>query len=69
MSTDAIENFDDNIPSSPSPDDIYKNHAERMKICKQCENLGNPLPFCKICKCFMPLKTRVPIAHCPIGKW
>lgn len=40
---------------------------ERMEICKACPNLK--LNFCKECGCFMPAKTKLKWASCPIGKW
>lgn len=40
----------------------------RMAICNQCPKL-NPLKFCNECACFMPLKTKLPFANCPLGKW
>jgi len=39
----------------------------RLDLCRKCEFfIGN---FCKKCKCFMPVKTRLAISKCPIGKW
>lgn len=55
---DAIEG--DNIPTSES--------ERRWNICKSCEHL-NSMNFCNQCACFMPLKTKIPFAVCPIGKW
>jgi hypothetical protein len=25
--------------------------------------------MCKVCKCFMPVKTRLAFTECPKGKW
>ena len=40
----------------------------RLEICRSCENLGDR-DFCKKCNCYMPLKTYLPRASCPINKW
>lgn len=39
----------------------------RVKICKSCDQLVKL--FCKQCKCFMPVKTWVADANCPLAKW
>lgn len=41
---------------------------KRLDICKQCDNLGK-MDFCKICHCYMPVKTYIPNQSCPIKKW
>jgi hypothetical protein len=40
---------------------------ERLDICKQCPKLTAKV--CQECGCFMPLKTKLKHAECPIGKW
>lgn len=40
---------------------------DRIKICEGCEHYDHGR--CKLCSCFMPLKTRVRNMNCPIGKW
>jgi len=42
--------------------------SDRMEICKKCDKLSK-LKFCKACGCFMPLKTRLENASCPLDKW
>ena len=42
---------------------------ERMAICKQCDKFNNTLKLCEICKCFMPVKTRLDNVSCPLEKW
>jgi predicted Zn-ribbon and HTH transcriptional regulator len=44
-------------------------HRERAAICNSCEHLNKTLSICKQCGCFMPAKTRLNWARCPIGKW
>lgn len=40
---------------------------ERLDICKGCPKLKANV--CQECGCFMPLKTKLKHAECPIGKW
>lgn len=40
----------------------------RVNICETCENLSS-LKVCKVCNCFMPVKTWLKTKKCPIGKW
>jgi rRNA maturation protein Nop10 len=42
---------------------------ERMDICKQCPEFINLTDQCKKCGCIMSIKTKLPNAYCPIGKW
>lgn len=42
---------------------------ERLKICQECEKYLAQAKICGMCKCFMPLKTRIERAKCPLGKW
>ena len=62
-----MENQPLNIESVPLPPDSPQS-ITRMKICESCENL-NEIKFCKICGCFMPLKTKMWWKICPINKW
>jgi hypothetical protein len=41
----------------------------RYGICKSCEKLYKPTDTCKVCGCFMKVKTWMPNQSCPIGKW
>jgi hypothetical protein len=47
-------------------DEVYN---KRMDICKSCEFLFKPTSQCKKCGCLMHLKSKLPHATCPIGKW
>ena len=40
----------------------------RMDICSSCEHFAITKQ-CKLCGCFMPAKTLLSNAACPIGKW
>jgi hypothetical protein len=42
---------------------------EKYAICKACENLSIKYNTCKLCGCYMPLKTKLPTMKCPAGKW
>ena len=42
---------------------------ERYNICKACEHFRESLKQCKLCYCFMPVKTRISAMTCPINKW
>lgn len=57
-----------------------KTAEDRMAICKKCPNLTRKAKRCKICWCYMEVKTtakenynpkklRFEITHCPAGKW
>lgn len=42
---------------------------ERFDICKACPELIQLTNQCKKCGCLMNLKTKLPHAECPLGKW
>ena len=41
----------------------------RMEICLGCPQLIKLTNQCKECGCIMNLKTKLPNAECPLGKW
>lgn len=43
--------------------------AKRMLICRTCDKFNKWLNQCKICGCFMDIKTRIAFSKCPIDKW
>lgn len=43
--------------------------AERWEICQACEHLYKPTHTCKVCGCFMKVKTSLAGARCPKNKW
>lgn len=51
--------------------------AARMAICESCEFYGMPdkklnwlgSQRCQKCSCYMPIKTTLAKAFCPVGKW
>lgn len=44
---------------------------KRMEICESCEHINVVflIKTCKLCGCLMNVKTTMPNATCPIGKW
>lgn len=42
--------------------------ARRIEECKKCPELTR-FRTCNQCGCFMPVKTRIKSASCPLGKW
>ena len=58
----SIEDDEKALEQNPSA-------KERYQICKACDKLNYTLRTCSICNCFMPLKTLLPHAKCPINKW
>jgi uncharacterized paraquat-inducible protein A len=58
---DVINPYIENVS-----DEVYN---KRMDICKSCEFLFKPTSQCKKCGCLMHLKSKLPNATCPIGKW
>jgi hypothetical protein len=43
--------------------------SERLEICKDCSEYETTKRKCKICGCFMPLKTMFNAAECPKKYW
>jgi hypothetical protein len=43
--------------------------AERLSSCEGCEFFLKLSRNCLKCGCFMDLKTGLPHASCPVGKW
>lgn len=44
-------------------------HKERFALCLECPHLIQLTKQCTKCGCFMEMKTKLPNAFCPIGKW
>ena len=53
------------IPNS----EVEKISKLRMRVCNLCPNRDTVLNKCKICTCFLGLKTRSMESSCPIGNW
>ena len=46
-----------------------ENANRRMEVCKECPKFVKISTQCKICLCFMPIKTKLNMTECPMGKW
>lgn len=42
---------------------------KRLAICEECPRFIKATTQCKECGCIMKLKTKLPNASCPLGKW
>jgi hypothetical protein len=48
------------------PNDVYQ---DRIAICKECVYYFKPTGSCKICGCFMKIKSRLAHQSCPQKYW
>ena len=67
-----LENYDPVIISNnlEGAEQVSDNdRITRFKICQDCEILDKTWHTCGICKCWMPVKARLPKMKCPAGKW
>ena len=46
-----------------------KEAYERVKICETCDKYIKMAKICGDCKCFIPAKSRLRYANCPLNKW
>jgi hypothetical protein len=53
----------------PPPEVGVAVRDERLAICKECPFFNAETGECSECGCYMPLKTGLLSASCPIGKW
>jgi hypothetical protein len=60
-----VSPFDFLKPSTEFSD--REKSLNRLRICGSCPELS--FKVCGICHCFMPMKTKLEAATCPIGKW
>ena len=52
----------------PADLDVAKQlRTQRQAICDSCEHIKAYV--CTQCHCFLPFKTRIKSANCPLGKW
>mgnify|MGYP003626756429 FL=1 len=42
---------------------------QRITICEGCDKFFSPTRQCKVCFCFMDIKTKIKSKTCPKGKW
>lgn len=63
----AEQNAISAMPESfKAPEDV---RIARFEICSSCEYLYKPTNTCKVCGCFMGVKTGIAGSKCPKGKW
>lgn len=43
--------------------------TDRMDICKGCEVRNKRLNICTACGCYLPFKTKLTKAECPMQLW
>ncbi len=41
----------------------------RLRICRACPEFAKTTATCKVCGCFMKIKTTLKTANCPKDKW
>lgn len=54
------------LPAIRTHPDVQK---QRFDLCLSCDKLYTPTKTCKVCGCFMQIKTWMPHQKCPLGKW
>lgn len=53
----------------PDPEVPASVQSERLRICQECPFFSSVDAQCSECGCFMPFKTGLKAAECPVGKW
>lgn len=59
-------NIEKGIGKKTVPPEIEES---RYSICVSCDKLNTSLKTCKLCYCYMPLKTKLAEASCPKKLW
>lgn len=59
----------DGVSQLPLPEVPAEVQEQRMDVCIMCPELDDNTSECHQCGCFMPLKTGLLGAACPLGKW
>ena len=65
--SDAVKPWDILNPNEPRSDEQIK--ADRLAICENCEHFKQKMRQCRLCNCFMDIKTTLTRAKCPVDKW
>jgi rRNA maturation endonuclease Nob1 len=63
---DTTQNLSASLLIDKVSDEIQ---AYRYNICQECPKLYKPTDTCKVCGCFMKVKTWMPNQSCPLKKW
>ena len=66
-SPDEVKPWDLLNPNKPRSSEELS--AYRLEICKACPQYRQATNQCKLCGCFMKLKTTLAQATCPLNKW
>ena len=66
-SPDEVKPWDLLNPKQPRSSEELGQY--RLEICQACPEYRQKTHQCKLCGCFMKLKTTLENAKCPIGKW
>lgn len=65
-----VRDVAENAAASMLPSKVSVEVQEyRYGICQGCEKLYKPTDTCKMCGCFMKVKTWMPNQECPLKKW
>lgn len=65
--SDDVKPWDLLNPKEPkSPEKVKE---ERLAICEKCPYFRKQFRSCKLCGCFMDLKTTLKKAKCPDNRW
>jgi hypothetical protein len=67
INSDEVKPWDFLNPNTEYAEIELSDH--RYSICKECPLLNDVTKTCKECGCFMPAKTKLKAATCPVGKW
>ena len=46
-----------------------KIYWQRIEICKSCPRCDQTQKRCLECGCFIPMKAKLVVEACPLGKW
>ena len=68
-STSAAKEMKKQAASNEVSKSRYEICKSRYEICKKCEHFQKRFAICKMCGCFMRIKTRLLKTNCPINKW
>lgn len=65
--SDDVKPWDLLNPKQPRSEEEVR--AERLAICEKCEFFRQTFRSCKLCGCYMDLKTTLGNAKCPDDRW
>lgn len=68
MIKDIIEGWAKQIAEGLMTEEERELAQSRIETCIECEHF-TPVKSCTQCGCYMPAKTKVVNANCPLKKW